>query len=62
MVYFGVFVTCPAPRRHTAKKTESDRESIATLAGPNMYTLTVFLVRKSVHEPVPCMSQLRHLQ
>jgi hypothetical protein len=34
-----VRVTCPAPRRHTAKMTESDRESIATLAGPNIYIL-----------------------
>jgi hypothetical protein len=37
----GVVVTCPAPRRHTAKKTESDCESIATLAGPNICTLIV---------------------
>ena len=33
-------ITCPAPRRHKAKKTESDRESTATLAGPNIYTPT----------------------
>jgi hypothetical protein len=62
MVYFGVFVTCPALRCYAAKKTESDRESIATLAGPNIYTLIVFLVRESVYEPVPYMSRLRRLQ
>jgi len=33
-------VTCPALRRYTAKKIESDHESIGTLAGPNIYTLT----------------------
>jgi hypothetical protein len=38
-IYYSAAITCPAPRRHTAKKTESDRESIATLAGPNIYTL-----------------------
>ena len=30
---------CPALRRYTAKKIESTRELVATLAGSNIYTL-----------------------
>ena len=33
-------VTCPAPRHHTAKKTDSARESIATVAESNIRTPT----------------------
>ena len=38
----SIFVTCPAPRRHTAKKTESACELVASAAGSNIYTLTIF--------------------
>ena len=34
-------VMYPAPRRYTAKKTNSTRESIAIVAGSNIYTLTL---------------------
>ena len=33
-------VTCPAPRHHTAKNTDSARESIATVAESNIRTPT----------------------
>ena len=46
LVKVSLIVTCPAPRRHTAKRTKSDRESIATLEGPNICTLTLIKLRK----------------
>ena len=54
---FSIFstITCPAPRCHTAKKTDSTRDYIATVAGSNMYTLTLIqhLKHKMVsHRPI----------
>ena len=34
----------PAPRRHTAKKTDSTRDHIATVAGSNIYVLTKSII------------------
>ena len=55
-----LIVTSPAPRRHTAKKTDRARESIATVAGSNICTLTLIFgrveKRVSVHEPLMALS------
>jgi hypothetical protein len=54
-------VTCPAPRRHKAKKTQSACELVASAAGSNIYTLTeskqrVYLYKiQSLIAPPPCL-------
>jgi hypothetical protein len=48
IINYYIIVTCPAPRHHTAKKTESACELVASAAGFNIYTLTIIILYKNV--------------